>query len=108
PQIWAWLQYRVKRVRRLVDHALCKLPFEEKWFRERGCNATYVGHPYFDELRSQRLEPSFVSEPGARCGRLVTILPGSRTHEVKGNLPAFLVAATRIAREITDVRFAVA
>ena len=53
PQIWAWARWRVKKMRRLVDHVLCSLPFEERWFRERGCNATFVGHPFFDEVRRQ-------------------------------------------------------
>jgi lipid-A-disaccharide synthase len=108
PQMWAWAPWRVSKVRKYVDHALCKLPFEEKWFRERGCNATYVGHPYFDELRGQLLNAAFISEQSSRCGRLVTILPGSRTHEVKSNLPAFLGAAKTIVRAVSDVRFAVA
>ena len=108
PQMWAWAPWRVSKVRRYVDHALCKLPFEEPWFRERGCNATYVGHPYFDELQSQQLDPAFVAEQSGLTGRLVTILPGSRTHEVKNNLPAFLKTAERIEREVSGVRFAVA
>jgi lipid-A-disaccharide synthase len=108
PQMWAWAPWRVSKVRKYVDHALCKLPFEEKWFRERGCNATYVGHPYFDELRGQSLNGPFVGEQSSRCGRLVTMLPGSRTHEVKNNLPAFLAAAQRIVHEVSDVRFAIA
>jgi lipid-A-disaccharide synthase len=108
PQMWAWAPWRVSKVRKYVDHALCKLPFEEKWFRDRGCNATYVGHPYFDELRDHVPNAAFVSEQKSRCGRLVTILPGSRTHEVQNNLPSFLAAAQKIVREISDVRFAIA
>ncbi|MCC6475235.1 MAG: lipid-A-disaccharide synthase, partial [Burkholderiales bacterium] len=56
PQLWAWASWRVKKRRRLIDHALCKLPFEEQWFRERGVNATYVGHPFFDQLEAQQLD----------------------------------------------------
>jgi lipid-A-disaccharide synthase len=107
PQLWAWASWRVKKVRRYVDHALCKLPFEEAWFRDRGCNATYVGHPYFDELRAQRLDEAFVDQVRA-SGRLVTILPGSRTQEVKSNLPLLLAAAARVRREVRGVRLAVA
>ena len=36
PQIWAWASWRVKKMRRFVDHVLCSLPFEEPWYRERG------------------------------------------------------------------------
>ena len=108
PQLWAWASYRVKRMRRYVDHVLCKLPFEEAWFRERGCHATYLGHPYFDELRSQRLDQHFCAKLAEGDGPLVTILPGSRTQEVESNLASFLEAAKRIVAHVRSARFAVA
>src|SRR6185503_14764672 len=110
PQLWAWMPWRVNKVRRTVDHALCKLPFEEAWLRERGCNATYVGHPYFDELRSQKLDATFVQQlsGGPDKRRLVTLLPGSRGQEVAYNLPTLLKAAKLVQREVPDVRFAIA
>ena len=108
PQLWAWASYRVKRMRRDVDHVLCKLPFEETWFRNRGCHATYLGHPYFDYLAAQQLDEQFVLNMTSGADRLVTILPGSRTQEVKSNLPRFLKAAAAIAQRVTGVRFAVA
>lgn len=107
PQLWAWASWRVSKVRRYVDHALCKLPFEETWFREHGCNATYVGHPYFDELAAQRLDEAFLAEQH-QAGRLLTILPGSRVQEVKANLPQLLNAAAIVRREVRGVRVAVA
>ena len=108
PQLWAWASWRVSKVRRYVDHALCKLPFEEAWFRDRGCRATYIGHPYFDELREQKLDDAFVASVQSPPARLVTILPGSRTHEVRYNLPLLLKAAARVRREVRGVRLAVA
>ena len=50
-----------RKVQRYVDHALCKLPFEEAWLKDQGCHATYVGHPYFDELSEQRLDETFLA-----------------------------------------------
>jgi lipid-A-disaccharide synthase len=108
PQLWAWASWRVKKVQRYVDHALCKLPFEEKWFREQGCSATYVGHPYFDELRSQQPDEAFVATLRQKPGRLITLLPGSRTQEVKNNLPLLLRAAQHVHRAVPDVHFAIA
>jgi lipid-A-disaccharide synthase len=108
PQVWAWASHRVRKMRRLVDHVLCKLPFEERWFRERGCHATYVGHPYFDELRSQQLDVKFLRPIKFAVGPLVTILPGSRTQEVEANTRQFLQAAAKIAARVPEVRFAVA
>jgi len=108
PQIWAWAQWRVKKMRALVDHVLCSLPFEQAWFRTRGCNATFVGHPFFDELRRQRPDETFMAEYASRPGPLVTILPGSRTQEVTHNLRWFLRAADLVHRAVPGVRFAVA
>jgi lipid-A-disaccharide synthase len=108
PQLWAWAGWRVKKMRRLVDHVLCKLPFEQEWFRQRGCHATFVGHPYFDELRAQQLDSKFLEAQNDRHQPLVTILPGSRNQEIRLNLPALLKAAERILERAPGTRFAVA
>ncbi len=107
PQIWAWATWRAKKMRRLSDHVLCSLPFEEAWFRQRGCNATFVGHPFFDEVRQNKLDQSFLDH-NRRNSPLVTILPGSRTQEVLHNLPWFLKAAARVRQAVPEARFAVA
>ena len=108
PQLWAWASWRVKKMQRLVDHVLCKLPFEQEWFRQRGCHATFVGHPYFDELRTQQLDTEFLAELEDTKQPLVTILPGSRNQEVRLNLPALLKAARRVHEHVPQARFAVA
>jgi len=108
PQIWAWAQWRVRKMRRLVDHVLCALPFEESWFRQHGCNATFVGHPFFDDLRQRRLDADFCQQYRRLPGPLVTILPGSRTQEVLNNLPWFLKAAAIVRSQVPEVRLALA
>lgn len=108
PQIWAWAQWRVGKMRRLVDHVLCALPFEAEWLRRHGCNATWAGHPFFDEVGRQPLDEAFLERLGQKPGPLVTILPGSRTQEVTHNLPWFLKAAGLIQAAVPDVRFAIA
>jgi lipid-A-disaccharide synthase len=108
PQIWAWLTYRVHKMRRLVDHVLCKLPFEAQWYRDHDCNATYVGHPYFDELAARKLDEVFLAQHESEERPLVAILPGSRNQEVTNNLPCFLAAAGRVLEKVPQARFAVA
>ncbi len=108
PQIWAWARWRVKKMRRLVDHVLCSLPFEEAWLGERGCRATFVGHPFFDEVRRYTYDEQFLAEHQNRPGPLVAILPGSRTQEVTHNLGWFLKAAALIRQQVPEARFALA
>ena len=108
PQIWAWARWRIHKMRRLTDHILCKLPFEEKWYREQGCNATYVGHPFFDETANYQLDQTFIQKQRERKGPLVTILPGSRTQEVNSNVRWFIKAGELIRTKLPETRFAFA
>lgn len=108
PQMWAWAPWRVRKMRRLIDYTLCKLPFEADWYSERGCRALYVGHPYFDELIQQRLDASFVERMRDAKRPLVTLLPGSRVQEVRSNLQDFLQAVQRLRATNPHARFALA
>jgi lipid-A-disaccharide synthase len=108
PQVWAWARWRVHKMRRLVEHVLSGLPFEVAWLRARGVQATYVGHPFFDDSDAETLDEGFLAREQANPRRLVTILPGSRTQEVASNLPWLLKAAARIHEAAPEVRFAIA
>lgn len=106
PQIWGWATHRVRKLRKLVDHALCKLPFEPDWYRQRDCQATYVGHPYFDEFTHRDLDERFLRR--FSDSQVVTVLPGSRKQEVSANLPAFLRTIDHVHQQLPRVRFAIA
>lgn len=108
PQVWAWGGWRVRKMRRLCDQVLSSLPFEHDWFEKRGVASTYIGHPYFDELARQRLDGGFLAAQRRQPGTVVGILPGSRRHEVKYNVPSLLKAAEMIHAKRPDVRFLVA
>lgn len=107
PQVWAWASWRVKKMRRFVDHVLSGLPFEVDWLQRQGIKATFVGHPYFDEVRSQRLDSDFVESLRER-GPWLTILPGSRTQEVEQNLPMMLRSVALIRSRVPSARVAIA
>jgi lipid-A-disaccharide synthase len=108
PQLWGWAGWRIRKMQRWVDHVLCTLPFEEKWYGERGVRAHYIGHPYFDELPRQRLDAIFLAAQRARSEKIVALLPGSRSQEVTRNLSTLVRAATRIHAGRSDARFLIA
>jgi lipid-A-disaccharide synthase len=109
PQLWAWAGWRVEKIKRTVDEVLCSLPFEPGWYESHGyTNATYVGHPFFDEQGDRPIDPAFLSEQRSDPRPLVAILHGSRTQEVTRNLPIMLKAARLLAESRPGVRFAVA
>ncbi|MFM8414292.1 MAG: lipid-A-disaccharide synthase [Planctomycetota bacterium] len=106
PQIWAWASWRIRKMRRLVDHVLSALPFEHEWFTAQGMASTLVGHPFFDECATGRPECRQPG-PGAAGGPLVLLLPGSRGQEIGGNLGSILRAAAAVRRQVPEARFAV-
>lgn len=108
PQLWAWASWRIRRVHKYIDCVLSVLPFEAEWYRNQGVRVEYVGHPFFDEVAEHRLDQSFIDGLRPQGERLVSILPGSRKHEVTHNFPVFLEVARRLHEAHPDVRFPVA
>ncbi|MEM9372574.1 MAG: lipid-A-disaccharide synthase [Planctomycetota bacterium] len=98
PQLWAWGPWRIRKLRRLTDHVLCVLPFEQDWFRDRGVRATFVGHPLFDHIPGDAELDSEIE--GWRDGApRVALMPGSRPSEMRANFGLLLSAYNRLARE---------
>lgn len=108
PQLWAWAGWRVKKMRRDVKLVLATLPFECPWYAQRGVNAEYVGHPYFDELPQQRLDGEFLASLPQSPARRIAILPGSRKQEVIHNLPTMLRTARRVKAQQPQACFLIA
>ncbi|MCH2213020.1 MAG: lipid-A-disaccharide synthase [Fuerstiella sp.] len=98
PQLWAWAPWRIRRVRKWIDHVICTLPFEFDWYASRGVNATYVGHPFFDEVAHRKLNPETLKtlKTADTDQRVFALLPGSRSHEVEHNWPIMLEIAARV------------
>ncbi len=94
PQLWAWKQHRIRLVERYVKRMLVIFPFEERFYRERGVDAEFVGHPLADLARPAVSREDFAVEHGLDAGKnWIGILPGSRMKEIEANLPEMLEAA---------------
>jgi lipid-A-disaccharide synthase len=94
PQFWAWRQGRVRLLRKYVDNALVIFPFEEKFYRDHGVNAEFVGHPLAELPRPEILRGEYAAKHGLDATkRWITLMPGSRVKEVRMNLPGILGAA---------------
>jgi lipid-A-disaccharide synthase len=97
PQFWAWRQGRVKLLRKYVDKALVIFPFEEKFYRDRGVDATFVGHPLADlplpDVSRAEYAAANQLDPAKPW---IALMPGSRRKEVRMNLPTILDAADRM------------
>jgi lipid-A-disaccharide synthase len=90
PQVWASRPGRIQVLKKFVKKMIVIFPFEEKLYREAGVPAEFVGHPLLD----------LIAEPKARSpqAKVIGLLPGSRSSEVKRHLPIFLDAFRSLRR----------
>ncbi|HEX3740959.1 MAG TPA: lipid-A-disaccharide synthase [Terriglobales bacterium] len=100
PQFWAWRQGRVRLLRKYVDKALVIFPFEEKFYRDRGVNAEFVGHPLAELPRPAISREQYAADHELIAAKpWITLMPGSRVKEVRMNLPGILEAAALLGSE---------
>jgi lipid-A-disaccharide synthase len=97
PQFWAWRQGRVRLLRKYLTKALVIFPFEEKFYRERGVDATFVGHPLADLPEPEISRDAYAAQCHLHPAKQwITLMPGSRVKEVRMNLPTMLDAASQL------------
>ena len=100
PQIWAWRKRRVHALRRWVDRMIVILPFEAEFYRRYGMKVEYVGHPLVDRVKPSRSRAQFLRSLRLAEERLtISLLPGSRSREIRYNLPAMARTAQRLQWE---------
>lgn len=108
PSIWAWRYERIERIRRAVSHMLVLFPFEVEIYEKEGIPVTCVGHPLAGNIPMQpdrhaaRLRLGL--DPDAR---LLAIMPGSRSSEIRQLAPRFLQAAKLLLQRDPSLQFAV-
>lgn len=98
PKVWAWKEWRVKTIKKLVDKMFVIFPFEVEWYRSRhGMDVTYVGNPSIAEIDAAIAAApdadEFTSRHKLRQRPIIALLPGSRRGEIRNNLPVMLKAA---------------
>ena len=108
PKIWAWKEYRVKKIKRLVDRMFTIFPFETEFYLKHNFEVDYVGNPTLDsiaEYRSKALsKKEFFEKNGLDNRPVVSLLAGSRVHEVKMLLPLMV----KIAEHFNSFQFIIA
>lgn len=99
PKVWAWKEWRVKDIRRYVDHLYCILPFEPDWYKGHDYTATYVGNPTVQEVAQAKKDfpgfADFIEKYNLDDDPIIALVPGSRVREIRDNLPLMLEAAKR-------------
>jgi len=87
PQVWAWKENRVKKMKLCIDKMFCILPFEKDYFKNKwNWDVTYVGHPLLRVIESFKSTTPLVTDNK----KVIALLPGSRKQEIVKMLPIML------------------
>jgi lipid-A-disaccharide synthase len=105
PSVWAWRQKRVLKIREGCDLMLTLLPFEARFYEEKGVPVRFVGHTLADSIPLQADRAAARAELGLPEGPLVALMPGSRGGEVGRLASVFFDAAERLQALKPGVRF---
>jgi len=105
PSVWAWRQWRVKKIARAADKVLCLLPFETAFYDERGIAAEFVGHPMADRTVPTADRAAARGLLGIKSRTVLAVLPGSRMSEVSRLGPVFARACARLAKHDGELGF---
>jgi lipid-A-disaccharide synthase len=90
PKVWAWNQKRVLKIKKIVDHLFCILPFEVEFYKSWGMEVDYVGNPLLDAVTAFKPEPDFLQQHQLSGKKIIALLPGSRKQEISYLLPEML------------------
>jgi lipid-A-disaccharide synthase len=91
PQVWAWKQSRVKKIKKFVDEMFVILPFEKEFYQNFDYNVSFVGHPLLDVIEDfDQNNADFRNDNNLDDKPIIAVLPGSRKQEIKAKLPIML------------------
>ena len=88
PQVWAWKEGRVRKMKSCIDQLLVILPFEKEYYQKKwNWSVDYVGHPLIEAVENFQKEPVHTI-PASKP--IIALLPGSRKQEIEKKLPIML------------------
>ena len=106
PQVWAWRQKRVFKIRKLVDMMAVVFPFEETFYKKYDVPVRFVGHPLVDEIHLSANEKTLRDEFYLDKEKpVIGLVPGSRHSEIKRLLPIIVESAKQILKAKPDAQF---
>ena len=102
PQVWAWKESRVKKMKTCIDQMMVILPFEKDYYQNKwNWKVSYVGHP-LTEVVNKSLEQAPASPLSDKP--IIALLPGSREQEINKKLPIML----EVSKQFPSYQFIVA
>ncbi|MFD1257339.1 lipid-A-disaccharide synthase [Mucilaginibacter terrae] len=104
PKVWAWNQKRVFKIKKVVDHLFCILPFEVDFYKQFNMKVDYVGNPLLDAVAAFTPDDDFLIKNQLQGKKIIALLPGSRKQEISRLLPEMV----KVAQQFPGYQFVIA
>ncbi len=104
PQVWAWKEGRVRKIKQVVDKMFVILPFEKSFYHKWNYEVEFVGHPLIDALQQFKPDEDFRKKNNLGNKKIIALLPGSRKQEIEIMLSVML----RVVERVKDYEFVIA
>jgi len=105
PQVWASRKWRIKTIKKYVDHVFCIFPFEKEMYESYGIKTTYCGHPLISQIPPKANRSEFFIKHGLdENKKLIAVFPGSRIFELKNLMSVFIKAAKILKKMHPDLQ----
>ena len=108
PQVWVWGKSRIRTIKRNVDKMLVLFKFEEDLYKKHGVPAEFVGHPIVDIVKPSSPRQELKTEFGVPDGKVIALLPASRSSELKKVFPVMLESFKKIHAQFKDTTLLIA
>ena len=102
PQVWIWREYRIKKLKKFIDHILLLFPFEKKYFERENINYTLVGHPLLENDEKSKIDINTIISQNKK---IISIFPGSRSSEINVLTPILLEFVKIMKKNYNNMQF---
>lgn len=104
PSIWAWREYRLKKIKKSVDLLLTLFPFEVDYYSGKNIPAVFVGHPLAEKIKLNTDKIAARKKLGLPVDKyIIAIMPGSRINEINYHTEPFALAVEKCSNKINDL-----
>ena len=104
PQIWAWKEQRIKIIKQHIDKMIVIFEFEKNWYKKRGLEVEYLGHPFLDIWNKGKTESVIKKYNIDKEQPILTLFPGSRKQEFKKHLSLLIDVALKLKKHIPKLQ----